>query len=233
MEEIYQYLRMLRRGWWVIALSTLAAFNLALTLAYLETPQYRTSARFLLSPTANLPEYRDFMSAMNPLDDATLTATYAEILQSNYIFSRALTALRVEPDRVSDYNHQAVVLPQSNVLELSVTGSDPELIADIANMVGYQSVAYIEDVYPIFDLRVLDEAAAPSSPFTPNPKRDAMISAILGFALGVGILLAATKIQLVLESINETAAEEDAQDSENLIASQPIQTTEQQAKPSS
>lgn len=201
MDELYQYLRMLRRGWWVIALSTLAAFNIALTLAYLETPMYRTSSRFLVSPTVNLQEYRDFMSAMNPLEEASLTATYAEILQSNLIFSQALETLRVEPKVVEEYERRAVVLPQSNVLELFVSGSNPELVAELANMIGYQSVTYIEDVYPIFDLRVLDEAGIPDTPYTPNPKRDAMIAGALGFILGAGILLAVAKVQSILQSI--------------------------------
>jgi len=210
MQEIYQYLKMFRNGWWVIALSTLAAFNITLTLTYFETPMYRTSARFLVTPTENLLEYRDFMSAMNPLREESLTATYAEILQSNSIFSQAIETLNIEPTVVEEYEHRAVVLPQSNVLELFVSGSNPELVANLANTVGYQSITYIEDVYPIFDLRVLDEAIVPDTPYAPNPKRDAMIAGVLGFILGIGILLVVAKIQSILQLVKIQNDSEDS-----------------------
>jgi len=201
---------MFRNGWWVIALSTLAAFNITLTLTYFETPMYRTSARFLVTPTENLLEYRDFMSAMNPLREESLTATYAEILQSNSIFSQAIETLNIEPTVVEEYEHRAVVLPQSNVLELFVSGSNPELVANLANTVGYQSITYIEDVYPIFDLRVLDEAIVPDTPYAPNPKRDAMIAGVLGFILGIGILLVVAKIQSILQLVKIQNDSEDS-----------------------
>lgn len=223
MEQIYKYLKVLRDGWWVIALCMLAAFSTSLTLAYLETPLYRTNARFLVTPTSNLEEYRDFLSAMNPLDDATLTATYAEILQSNYMFNKSVQALGLMPDQTVGYEYRAVVLPQSNVLELFVSGPDPQVAAYLANTMGYQTISYIAEVYPTFDLRILDSANVPTSSFTPNPKRDGMIAAFLGAGAGVGILLALTQLQMFLVNIKEE--KEPSTDDISSIVTQPTQVS--------
>jgi uncharacterized protein involved in exopolysaccharide biosynthesis len=224
MEQISRYLKVLRDGWWVIALCMLAAFSTSLLLAYLETPLYRTSARFLLTPTSNLEEYRDFLSAMNPLDDATLTATYAEILQSNYMFDKSVQAMGLMPDQTRGYEYRAVVLPQSNVLELFVSGPDPEIATYLATTMAYQTISYIAEVYPTFDLRILDSANVPTSSFTPNPKRDGMISAFLGAGAGVGILLAIAQLQIILASIRDEQEQQSTEDTSSIV-SQPTQVS--------
>ncbi|MBK9209556.1 MAG: hypothetical protein IPL71_15125 [Anaerolineales bacterium] len=41
-----------------------------------------------------------------------------------------------------DYTIDAVVLPESSVLELNVSGTDPQLVADLANAIGYQTILF-------------------------------------------------------------------------------------------
>lgn len=203
MESIYAYIKVLRQGWWVIILCALGALSSALTLAYLETPVYRTSARFLISPTSNIEELRDVLSALNPLDDQTFPATFAEILQSNHMYEKSIQALGLDPEQMEDYEYRAVVLPESNVLELFVTGPDPEIVTYLANTIGYQTVSFIDEVYPTFDLRVLDTAETPLFAISPSPKRDGMIAGVLGAVAGAGILFAISQLQTILATIQD------------------------------
>ena len=50
--EIRLYFQMFRRGWWIIALTTLIALLVSLVASYLTTPEYQAMAQFILSPNA-------------------------------------------------------------------------------------------------------------------------------------------------------------------------------------
>ncbi|MGA7192744.1 MAG: Wzz/FepE/Etk N-terminal domain-containing protein, partial [Anaerolineales bacterium] len=50
--EIRLYFQMLRRGGWIIALTTLTALVASLATSYLTTPKYQAMAQFILFPSA-------------------------------------------------------------------------------------------------------------------------------------------------------------------------------------
>ena len=52
--EFRLYFQMLRRGWWIIVLTTLVALAVALAASYFVTPQYTAIARFIVGPSNTL-----------------------------------------------------------------------------------------------------------------------------------------------------------------------------------
>lgn len=191
MAQLLPYIRMLQRGWWIIALAALAAFNFALLNNYNATPMYRARAQFLVSPgpTILAGESDDLVRSIEALDKRSIVATYAEILGSGMIFDETLSALQIDRSTVSDYDRSAVVLPDASVLELTVEGPNPEVAALLANQVGDQAIDRIKGLYLAYDINFLDPATVASSPFSPVPMRDSAIALVLGGIAGVVLVL--------------------------------------------
>lgn len=187
MAQLLPYLRMLQRGWWIIALTALAAFNIALFNSYNTTPMYRARSHFLVSPSPTFlaGANDDLVRSIEALDKRSIVSTYAEILGSKSVFAETVAALNIDAETLSDYVRTAVVLPDASVLELTIEGPNPEMVALLANQVGDHAINQIKGLYLVYDINFLDVATTPSDPFSPMPVRDSAIALVLGAVVGV------------------------------------------------
>ncbi|MCP4423930.1 MAG: diguanylate cyclase [Chloroflexi bacterium] len=190
MEQLQIYFRMLKRGWWLIALAALAGLNTALISSFLATPMFKTTASFIVSPGPSLlaGQDKEVINSIEALDKRSIVSTYAEVLKSDTVFDTAVSELGLDAETLNGYAVTAVVLPDASVLELTVEGPDPQRIALLANQIGELSIEYIEELYLIYDINLLDRATPPTAPFSPQPIRDSAVAFILG--AGFGAMLA-------------------------------------------
>ena len=201
--EIRLYMQMLRKGWWLITVATLISVAVSLGISYMATPMYKSTATFIITPSANLGTGRDAVSGLNTLDNRSVIATYAEIMNSSRIYQEAINSLKVSPGALKNYSVAAVVLPDSSVLELTVTGPNPDATAQIANAIGLQSIIYTRSYNAVFDMNFLDMAAPPSSPYSPQPLRDAGLAAVIGAVFGAILVILSEQIQTPLEAYRQ------------------------------
>lgn len=190
MTQLKPYLDILMRKWWLVALTALFALTLTLLVSWFDTPRFRAHAQFVVSPGASLlsGNDRDLVNSISALDRRSIVATYAEIMNSSSINRAAEASLNLTGHDGAGYSVQAVVVPDSSVVDLTVVGPNPVVAARLANAVGEQSIIYIQDLYQAYNINVLNPATAPALPFSPTPARDAAVALFLG--LIVGVLLA-------------------------------------------
>ena len=198
--ETRHYLQLLRKGWWIVPLTALIALNTAFIVAYFTEPTYLVSAKFIVSPNPSVVTEYDVVNSLEALDKRSIVATYGEFLNSRRIYLSALEALGVAPDTMEDYTLVAVVLPEANILELTVTGPNPQLAASIANMVGSLTIDYVSHLYRAYDVSVLDAAVAPDIPISPQPIRDAGLALALGIIAGVSLAILSEQIRVPLDT---------------------------------
>jgi len=192
---------MLQRGWWIVGLTALAAVFAALVAAYYTTPIYRASARFVVSPNpVYLGGESNVIYSLDTLDKRSVITTYAEILNSPRIYRETLSQLQLDRALLVDYTYNAVVLADTNIIELSVQGPNPEMVALLTNNIGREVVEYVVNLYKIYDMTPLDPAVTPENPISPQPIRDAGVAAVVGIALGV--VLAITRELLRTPIVN-------------------------------
>jgi diguanylate cyclase (GGDEF)-like protein len=188
--EIKMYLRMLQRGWWLVVLCPLIAMAVSLTFSYISKPTYAATARYVVSPDAAVSVgASDVLNSINTLDKRSIVTTYAAVLNSDTIFSQALVDLNLDSVQVDGYLRSAIVLPETNVLEVSVQGSDPQITMMVANSIGKQAVTYIDGLNQGFNIRVLDPAQMPTVPISPQPVRDVSLAIVFGMVLGVSLAI--------------------------------------------
>ncbi|MBI5950955.1 MAG: diguanylate cyclase [Chloroflexi bacterium] len=200
--EIRLYIRMLVRGWWIIALTTLVAVNVALLASFFTTPMYQADARFVVSPRPELLG-GDIVDSLATLDKRSIVSTYAEFLNSRRIYLDALQVLQLQEESMTDYVIETVVLPEANILVLSVSGPDPQLVALLANTMGQQAINYISLIYRAYDISFLDPAIVPQGPYSPQPIRDTGLALALGLVGGMALAVLSEQIRIPLESYRQ------------------------------
>lgn len=200
MPQIQTYLRIALHNWWIIALAALSALNVALFASYRATPMFRARTSFIVSPSAAMlaEEERDVVRSIEVLNRPSIVATYAEILGSKRAFVEAGAAVGLTPAQLEQYQLKAVELPGAGGIELSVEGSDPQMVSLMANAAGEWGLNYIEELYQVFDIKLLDVATLPTNPYSPDPLRNVSVALFLGVVLG--FVLAVLKEHLYQDS---------------------------------
>lgn len=201
--ELRIYLRMLQRSWWVVILTALIAVNAALIASYFTPPTYRASARFVVSPNPGQITGGDIFSSLDVLDKRSIIATYAEFMNSNRVYIEALQDLNLQPTNLLDYKHTTIVLPDANILELTVDGPDAKTTAMLTNTIGQRAISYIRGIYQVFDISMLDPAAIPVVPITPQPLRDSLLALVLGLVLGAALAILREQMQMPLDAYRQ------------------------------
>jgi len=200
--ELKIYLQSIKRGWWIILLTLLAAVNIAIIMLMTSQPVYSVNAKFIISPNVNLiSTQRELVDSLDTLDKRSIISTYAEILKSNVIVSQTLESLRYSESILDDYNINVVPLPDTNVLELTIEGPDSKVAAAIANKNGQFAILYMGDRYPVYQIDFVDFAQPVSEPISPKPVRDLGLALIFGLLGGVVLAIVREQLSTSIDSL--------------------------------
>jgi len=202
--EVKLYFRMLQRNWWLILLTAMVALTVSLTISYVATPQFSAVARFIIVPSSSLTSGADVVRSLDTLDRRSVVATYAEVMNSSRILENSANFLNLDTAAIlRDYTIQAVDLPDSSVLELTVSGPDSQLAAQLANAIGFQSITFTRSLNLIYELNFLDTAIPPELPFSPEPLRDGVVAVFLGLAVGAILAVVSEQIRVPIEAYRQ------------------------------
>jgi len=201
--EIRLYLQILRRGWWIITLTSLTTLVAALTASYFVTPKYEAVASFIVTPSTALVNRSDILNGLDTLDRQSVISTYAEIMNSTRIYTDALAFLQVQPIEIKDYTYEPLVVENTSILELKVTGPNPQMVAKLANAIGYQTINLTRQLNQVFNVDFLDTATAPIEPVSPKPLLNAGLSLVLGLLIGAAVAILTEQLRAPLESIRQ------------------------------
>ncbi len=202
--EIRLYFQMLRRGWWIIVLAALLALAASLVFSLLATPQYRATASFILIPSStSLNTGPDVVRSYDTIGSVSVISTYAQIMNSGRIYADTLSMLKLQPQDVKGYTYQAAVLPNTTILELSVTGPDPNVVATLANAIGEQTIGYSDLINQVFVITFLDKAVPPTLPISPQPLLNAGVALVFGLIAGAALAVLREQLRIPLEAFRQ------------------------------
>ena len=203
--EMNIYLRTLQRGWWIIVLVMLAAMNFSLLISYLTPPVYETSSRFVVSPnSAVYSNSWDIVSSLDTLDRRSIINTYKELLGSSAIYGTNPEIQKLSPEELeTKYDVSVVVIPDTNILRLTVMGPDPNTVVNIAQAIGSQALDYINKLYPVYNFSVLDQPEIPTKPVKPEPVKNAGLALVVGALLGTALAFSREQLRYSFERLRE------------------------------
>lgn len=184
--DLRQFFLLMMRGWWVIALAVLVTVASTAFFVSRQAPEFRSSTTVELIPFAGL-EAREVVDVYNLLDKRNLSNTLARKAEGSAMAQVVADKLGIDPSVVSRAEITAIVLPDSNIIEVSASSSNRDLAAAISNTVAEEMLGQTPD--KILQLEAIDRAAPPANPIAPQPSRMLVLALLSGLALGVGFVV--------------------------------------------
>ncbi|MCA5922362.1 polysaccharide biosynthesis tyrosine autokinase [Curtobacterium oceanosedimentum] len=194
-------LRILRRGWLVVLLATVAGGGAGWGLAALQQPTYEaTTSLYVAVPGAsNSSEVAQGGSAAEQR-----VQSFANVAVSSRVLQSVIDDLRLDTTPKQLAEHVAATTPIDSVLvNVTVTDADPRLAADIANGIGASlaSVVTTELEEPIggespFRISTIEPAVTPDAPASPN----LLVNVLGGVAAGLIAGLAGAALRAALDN---------------------------------
>lgn len=157
-----------------------------------QTAIYSSSVTYVVSPSPQILNGTNFLSGLSVLGgQPTVANTYASIATSEIIKHNSIEALGISLAQASNLTVDSRVQNGTNVIEITVEGSDPLLVQTFANKIGESTVDYVHKLDSVYDLVILDSAKSPDKPIRPNLRLNLVLGLALGFSLAGGVVLLA------------------------------------------
>jgi diguanylate cyclase (GGDEF)-like protein len=183
--ELRAFVHIMLRRWWIIASFFVVTVTVAAVVTFTQTPVYRTSATYVVSPSSEIEDLKNFVAGLDTLSRREgVSATYTEIFISRTIFQAATEKLGLTPQQVQNISITSKVIPTTNVIKVEVEGDNPTIIKAVSDAVGDETIAYIKNLYEVYTLKKLDMARSPKWPALPNKPQNLGLAAVLGLTLG-------------------------------------------------
>lgn len=179
--ELNDYLRILRRRWWIIVLLTILTAGAAFAFSRMQEAVYQSSVRLLIT---SRPDFGQTQAAKELVRD------YAAWLRSSYRASDVIDELQLDMDPMALLGDVTIApASDSNIIQIDVKNSDPNLANDVARIWGDQLIQWrnSENAGLREEDRIkaqfLDDPVAGLD--SPNTRINVAAGAVFGFLLGV------------------------------------------------
>lgn len=200
--ELIDYIRIVRKSWVLILVSGLVALGLAAGVALVQRPTYQASALVFVSTASS-----DSVGELAQGNNFTLQRvnTYANLADTQRVLQPVVDGLGLEVDArtLADW---VTATPQTDttIIEISVQGSDPDAVAELANAVAQSLTVEVQaietansaDATSPIRLEVVEPAEVPASPQSPRVP----LYLAVGTALGVALALAVALLRELLDT---------------------------------
>ncbi|NUO34134.1 MAG: polysaccharide biosynthesis tyrosine autokinase [Dermatophilaceae bacterium] len=188
-----EFLSVLGARWRIIALSLLVVVAATAVQTMLTPAVYTSSAKIYLRATQPPAAGTGNQVTTYAVSSADLS-TYLDVLTSPSVMDPLRTRLGLAPG--TPLNVSGEVSQTSNMMTITATGGDPQLVARVATEAGPVLADVAKKFSPLLasygqsvEADTIVPASVPSEPTSPNAKRNLALGGLLGLALGLGLAL--------------------------------------------
>lgn len=209
--ELYDYLRMLSKNWWIVLVSALVGVSLGIAVSAMMTPRYEsTTTLFVSVRTGDDSGTGDLFQGASFAETAVIS--YVDIATTAIVLDQVAEELDGNFSRGQLDQSLTVSSPGGSVL-INITGShqDPETAALLANTVGAVLVDVVENDIQVHDegqsspvqVRTVDPGTVPDESVSPNVLLNNALGLLAGMVFGVGIAILRGLLDTRLHKISE------------------------------
>jgi capsular exopolysaccharide synthesis family protein len=200
--DIRDYWRIVRKNWLAIVLATLTASVIALTYSLTATKQFATTAVNFVAIGGVSAEGGDSAVFGSSTFALQRVKSYTNVVDTPAVLSPVIEQLGLDMSVKQLAGMVAATNPpQTVLLNVSVTGTDPALITVLANAIAESYAEQIEVLEtpqgaqnPPVKVTTIAQAAEPTSPVSPRTAVNLALGLLLG--LGAGVAYAILREQL-------------------------------------
>lgn len=176
-----------KRKWLIIYTTVLCTVIVAAISSLIITPVYEAVTRIVIVKDSAKIFYEDRYTESDVMMYQKLVKTYVEIAKSDSVIDQTANSFsQYSADKIKK-SLNAVSKDDTQILELSVKNSNPELAANIANTYADNFIKESNDVLPAGQLSILDKAKVPEKPVSPQNFLNTAIAFFMGLMVSIGI----------------------------------------------
>ncbi|WP_369255668.1 polysaccharide biosynthesis tyrosine autokinase [Geodermatophilus amargosae] len=201
----------LRRAWWLPVLGALVGGAVALAVSLLQTPVYTASTQLFVS-TTNAGTTSDAFQGSQFSEERV--ASYARLLTGEELARRVIDELGLDTSPASLREEVvATPVPDTVLIDVSVTDPDPQQAQDIAAAVGSEFRDLVSELEtppgtsssPVRVL-VVEPPDLPTSPTSPQTARSTVIGVLAGLLLGAAAALVRVRLDRSVRDRDQVTA---------------------------
>ncbi len=203
--ELREYVRILLKSWWVIISLALVSLTGALLFSYTRTPIYESTSSYIVRLDASDSSVSTTIYGLDTLArQQRIFSTYCQVLTSQTIRAEAYGIMNVDPAaaHLDDYGISCNVLPDTNVLKLTVQGASPAVAGRLNEAIGIVGIPHTRGLYNFFPLEKLDSVSVGDTPIFPNPTQNGILGAALGIIMGIALAFIIHYLRNPLEKLD-------------------------------
>lgn len=173
-----------KRIWIIVLCAVLAASAMLFYTAAFVTPTYK--AEVMIYVNNNSDRTNNYISNTDLAVALRLVGTYVNILKSDAVLTEVIAKCGVDlsPEQVRGMLSSEVV-EETEIFRVSITSSNPQMSADIANAIADVAPEKISAIIEGSSAKVIDYANVPAEPDSPSYVINAAVGALAGVALSV------------------------------------------------
>ncbi|MCO1600982.1 YveK family protein [Desulfosporosinus nitroreducens] len=190
--ELRQYWEMLKKRWIIVlVLPIIAALTSGVVSFFIIKPVYQASTTLIVGKKAS----EAGQAAVQMLDNSVLQAnlqlakTYATIAQSRTVEQSVINHLDLTMS-VAELDKLITINPvkTTEILEIQVMNTNPELATDIANSMAAEFSKAVIEIKKVDSVSIVDTAVVPNNPVKPNKKLNILIAYVVGLMAAFGLV---------------------------------------------
>lgn len=169
----------------ILVTLTCAVIGLLYTTNFVE-PQYTSSTTLVLATSENSLQKTNTITTTDITINSKLVSTYSELIKSKNVLRTVISNLQIDvkEDQLKK-NIQVSSVADTELIQISVTTSDAENSAKIANEIAKVFSQKVSEIYKINNVHVVDEAEIKEFPSNINHIKDILIFTAVGVAISV------------------------------------------------
>lgn len=188
--EIRRIFYSIFRKWWIVILLAVLGGGVSYLNVYYTEPVYQAETKLYIS---NLDTT---VTNAKPLNSSEL-ALRQQLVRQYYdiIYSRTLTLAVAQEFKEYNLTGNAISSmisinskEDTNIFTISARGSDPTIVAAVANATGREFIAQLRQLSNIGTVGILDKALVPNYPLNSNGEQKVLLGIFLGLTVAFGII---------------------------------------------
>lgn len=184
---------LLGKWYWMLLAGAVAGMAVFFVVRYLVTPTYQSSVSFYVY---NSPDSVTNTKTVNDQDlqaAESLATTYANILESNTMLDAVLDNMGSEGKGLTRKElsemAEAFVISNTQLLEVDVSSSDPELARKVAESFEQVAPKELQQITKVGGVEVVDQPESPTEPTSPRVAFDSAIGVVVGVIVAAIVLI--------------------------------------------
>ena len=171
------------------------------------TPMYSSETTLLLAGAEKGEGQEGSTNSITTTEisiNSNLISTYRELVRSDNVLGEVISNLGIDISIPNLRNNVSVTAVQdTDVIKITVTTTNAEYSASIANETAKVFTEKIAEFYNMNNVHVVDEAKVSTAPSNINHQRDVVIFAFIGIVVAVIYVLIANMLDTTIKTAEE------------------------------